>query len=108
MTHTPILLTLDALTVFRLTRLVIDDTIFAPIRDRLIGHTSGRSMDMTGTRITVAQRPRIAEFLSCPWCVSVWLAILIVAFQALLPAICLYVTAVAAFSAISGLLSGLA
>jgi hypothetical protein len=107
LTHQPILLLLDALACFRLTHLVIHDAIFAPVRDLLIGHTLGETRDMAGHRPPVAARPRMAMFLSCPWCVSAWLAVPVVALQALLPGVCLIVAAVLAFSAVAGVLSEL-
>lgn len=107
MTHAPILLLLDALAVFRLTHLIIDDAVAAPLRDLLIGHAYGETRDMAGMRPPVAARPRMAMFLACPWCVSFWLAIPVVALQALLPGVCLVVCAALAFSAVAGLLSRL-
>lgn len=108
MTHSPILLILDALAVFRLTHLIINDSITAPVRDRLIGRAYGRSRDIQGHLPPIAARPRMAEFLTCPWCVSPWIAAGVVLLQALAPAVCLIVCAVLAFSAVAGLLSGLA
>lgn len=108
MTHSPILLLLDALACFRLTQLVTTDVILAPARDRLIGRTLGRSRDLQGNLPPIAARPRVAEFITCPWCVSIWLAVAVVLLQAFLPAVCLIVSAVLAFSAVSGLLAGLA
>lgn len=105
MTHSPVLLTLDAFAVLRLTRLLIADSITAPLRERLLGSRPGTSRDMGGARIQVVKRPWLAEFLSCPWCVSLHLAVLVVLAQALAPAACLYVTAALAFSALPGLLS---
>ena len=107
MTHSATLLILDALAVFRLTRLVITDTILASVRQRLLGSRPGITMDqgVHAQRIMVASRPRLAEFLGCPWCVSIYAAVLVTACQALAPAIWLYPSAVLAFSAVAGLLS---
>jgi hypothetical protein len=104
-THSATLLALDGLAVFRLTRLLISDTITAPVRERLYGRRPGVTRDMGGERIMVAARPRLAEFLSCPWCVSPWLAAAVTACQALAPAVWLYPSCVLAFSAMAGLLS---
>jgi hypothetical protein len=82
MTHSATLLLLDALFVARLTRLVIQDTTTAPLRTKLLGSRPGTSRDMGGTRITVVARPRLATFLTCPWCVSPYIAIGVVLLQA--------------------------
>jgi hypothetical protein len=107
MTTTPILLLLDALAVIRLTQLVNHDTILDPVRDWLIGHSYGETRDMSGARPAVAARPKWAVFLTCPWCVSFWAAIGVVAAQALIPHLWLYGSAVLAFSAVCGLVAEL-
>lgn len=105
MTHSAVLLILDALACFRLTRLVVADTITASLRQRLIGHTyEGQPRYGDGTRIPVAGRPKLAEFLGCPWCVGFWCALAIVLLQAAAAGVCVYVTAVLGFSAVAGLL----
>lgn len=107
MTHAATLLLLDALAVFRLTRLVCADMLTEPARRWLIGsvQTSDRLLD--GSKITVAAHPSIADLLTCPWCVSPYVATGVVLMQSLLPTACLYVAAVLAFSAVAGLLSEL-
>jgi hypothetical protein len=105
MTHSATLLLLDALAVARLTRLVVSDTITAPLRQRLFGSRPGVTSDLAGHRVQVAARPRLAQFITCPWCVSPYLAIGVVMLQALAPTACLYVTAVLAFSLLAGLLA---
>lgn len=107
MTHSAILLILDALACFRLTRLVVEDTITQPVRDRLIGRAYANGRNMDGTKMEVAARPRLAELLSCPWCASPYVAVLIVALQTFAAGVCLYVSAVLAFSAVAGLLARL-
>ena len=100
MTHSAVLLVLDALAAFRLTRLVVADSITARIRQRL----AGRAV-VASSRAAVVARPRLAEFVSCPWCVSPYLAGAVVVCQALAAGVWLYVSAVLAFSAVAGLLS---
>lgn len=104
MTHSATLLALDALAVARFTRLVVADTILAPLRARLLGQRPATTRSLGGERLLVVARPRLAEFLSCPWCVSPYLAIAVILTQALAPTVCLYVCAVAAFSLVAGLI----
>ena len=100
MTHSALLLFVDALACHRITHLVTTDRILQPLRDRLIGEIRH---DQTG--VGWPQHPRVAEFLHCAWCVSMWAAIPIVALQALAPAVCLPVTATLALSTVAGLIS---
>lgn len=104
MTHSAVLLTLDALAVARLTRLVTADTITAPLRQRLAGQKPAH-MSLGGERVLVVARPKLAEFIACPWCVSPYLSIGVILLQALAPAVCLLVSAVLAFSMVAGLLA---
>jgi hypothetical protein len=103
LTHSALLLTLDALATARLTRLVTADTITAPLRDRLAGHRAEQTV--TGERVLLAKRPRVQAFITCPWCVSPYLASGVILLQALAPAACLIVSAVLAFSMVAGLLA---
>lgn len=107
MTHSATLLLLDSLAVFRLTRLVVADTITAPLREKLGGRRAATSMTMGGERMMVAARPRLVEFITCPWCISPYLAVLVVAAQALAPAVWIFPSAVLAFSAVAGVISQL-
>lgn len=89
---TPFLLLLDALAVYRLTRLVTEDHLpFGPLRDRL-----NRQPDSLA-----------AEWMTCGWCVSMYAGALVLGLHALLPSAWPYVAAVLAFSAVTGLLERL-
>jgi hypothetical protein len=84
-------LLLDSFAVFRLTRFVTEDHVpFGPARDRIL-----------------EDRPDslLAEWVSCPWCVSMYVAPVVVALHALLPGFWPYAAAVLAFSAVAGLLA---
>jgi hypothetical protein len=88
--HDPVQLTLAALAVFRMTRLIVEDEVTRPARERITNrHPDGRA----------------AYFVTCPWCVSFWLAVLWVAALILVPTIALGADAVLALSAVAGLLS---
>ena len=105
MTHSAVLLILDALAVFRLTRLVVADSITAPVRTWLIGSTyDGQPRYPDGSRDARAKRLRLAVFLGCPWCVSPYVAGGVVALQATAPTVWQYAAAVLGFSAVAGLL----
>lgn len=105
MTRSAVLLVLDALATARLTRLVIADTITAPIRARLAGSRASTSYNLGGERMMVVARPRLTQFITCPWCISPYLAGIVIACQALIPAVWLYASAVLAFSLVAALIS---
>lgn len=87
MTHNALTLLVCALAVFRLTHLLVDDAIMAPVRDAVSRNARGR------------------VFITCPWCVSIWAGAGVVALQALLPTPWWYVACALSFSAITGLIA---
>lgn len=89
MTHNAVLLVLDALATWRLTRLLIDDSITFWLRKPLV---EGRGPAW------------LADLMTCPWCLSIWIATGVVVAQVLVPGQWIYVAAVLAFSAVAGLL----
>lgn len=99
-------LAVDALAVYRLTMLVVKDSITTPIRTRLVGREHiQRVGNGQGQGLVVAARPKLAEFLSCPWCVSIWLAAGVVALTQLWPAGWQYAAVALAFSGVAGFLA---
>lgn len=57
----------DALAVYRLTRLVIEDRVpFGKARSAVLRSAYAR---LESTEI---EQPYIVELLSCPWCMSMW------------------------------------
>jgi hypothetical protein len=86
----PLYLVVGALAVYRLTRLVVADVLLDGPRARL----SARS-------------DRWAVFITCPWCVSVWLAAGWVLLLGLLPVVALVAGVILAWSAVAGLLSSM-
>lgn len=105
MTHSVLLLILNALAVFRITRLVTADTILEGVRDLLTGPRYAGGRDRSGFRQIVLKRARLAEWITCPWCVSPYAAVLVVTAQSLIPTVWFYVACVLAFSAVSGILA---
>jgi hypothetical protein len=93
----PLQLALAALAVFRMTRLLVEDEVTRPARERVTTWAGG-----TAERHA---HPATAYFVTCPWCVSFWLAVLWVAALVFVPTIALGADAVLALSAVAGLLS---
>jgi hypothetical protein len=62
----PVSLTVGALAVHRLTRLVTEDELTRPLRERAAEWARGDAHR--------AARPRLGYLLTCPWCVSVYVA----------------------------------
>lgn len=82
MTHSGWWLTCDALAVFRLTILVTQDAIFAPIRDRLKGS--------------------LHELITCAWCSSIWIAAAVTVLTKFAPGVWQYPMFGLALSAAAG------
>lgn len=83
-------LAVGALAVHRITRLVTEDSITEPLR-----------------RPVIQERPdsRLADFLTCPWCVSVWAAAGWLALTTAAPRLSRPLGAVLAWSSVTGLLA---
>lgn len=88
----PALLVVYALAVYRLTRLVTADELTANLRERVLVRAQGR--------------PMLAYLVTCPWCISIWIAAAWVLLATLAPPVAWFAGAVLAFSAIAGLLAG--
>jgi hypothetical protein len=78
-----------ALTVYRLTRLVVTDSITQPLRNR----------------VSSTPRPRVAYFLACPWCVGFWMALTVAALVSLWPSGAAYIVLVLSWSAATGIIA---
>lgn len=101
MTHSFWWLTCDALAVYRLAVLITKDSITAPLRDWLIAMpTTWRSPSER-----VSPRPRLAEFITCPWCVSIWIAAGVIALTRVVPGVWQYAAIALACSAVAGFLA---
>jgi len=62
---------------WRLTRLVVEDGIWAPTRERLLS-ALWATATQDGPRWRVFLAGKLYELLTCPWCVGVWAALVIV------------------------------
>ena len=59
---------MDALAVARVTRLINEDRVpFGPVRDAILARAS---RDEGG----LGSSSRLAELITCPWCMSMWVA----------------------------------
>lgn len=81
---------LDFVAVYRLTKLVIDDEIVAEIREKIWDKFPPEST-------------KIGYLLTCPWCVSFWMAVAIVTTRKINPEIADYISGILAASAVTGI-----
>jgi len=81
-----------ALFTYRLTRLIVLDEVLAPLRDWIWDRKPPRSS-------------QIGYFFTCPWCVSMWVALPIVFSYALFPSITILIGCIFTLSAIAGLIT---
>ncbi len=80
---------IDALAVHRLTKLVIDDYITQPLRDKLFEkHDPSES--------------KLGYFATCPWCVSFWVGTGVVAARTIAPKAWRPLAYALAFSSVTG------
>jgi hypothetical protein len=87
----PLLAVIYALATYRLTRLVVVDSITGPLRERV-------------WRTRPPHESRLGYLLTCPWCTSVWAASALVLFGSIAP-VTDVVALVLALSAVAGLLA---
>jgi hypothetical protein len=95
----PVTLTVGALAVHRLTRLVTEDEVTRPLRERLTKVVSGTMYRPV--------HPRLGYLVTCPWCVSVYVAAGWAALTVAAPAVTAPAGAVLAWSSVTGLLASL-
>jgi hypothetical protein len=88
----PVTLTVGALAVHRLTRLATEDELTASLRRRIS---------------SAAPEGRLAYLVTCPWCVSVYVAAGWAALTVAAPAVTAPAGAVLAWSSVTGLLASL-
>jgi hypothetical protein len=81
-----------ALFTYRLTRLIVLDEVLAPVRDWIWDRKPPHSS-------------QIGYFFTCPWCVSMWVALPIVCSYALFPSITILIGCIFTLSAIAGLIT---
>lgn len=95
-------LLVDALAAYRLTRLVVEDS-FPPLRtriDRIVARHSSEEPDGEGG--VVIHQDAWAELLTCPYCVSFWVSLGVVAARRLAPEAWQPLAEALSFSALAG------
>ncbi|MCF7619321.1 DUF1360 domain-containing protein [Bacillus sonorensis] len=102
------LLILFSLAVFRLTRLVVFDTITAPLRS--LFHEEVEEKNEAGqveTYIVIkgkGLRAWIGELLSCYWCTGVWCTAFLLVFYALIPDVAEWLILLLAIAGLAGVM----
>lgn len=104
----------DALAVYRLTRLVTTDRVLRPLRVHVI-RQAYRRRDPAGPRFDAARwdeiprtdddPPEAAAFIICPWCVGQWMALGAVVLRAGAPRIWRPLSRALALSGAAGLIA---
>ena len=95
-------LVIDALAVHRLTRMVIEDRVpFGWIRSSIVKRAYERQ-DHDGSQA----QPYVVELLSCPWCMSIWVAFGVAVARRGAPRVWRPLAQVLAASSVTGLLAG--
>ena len=82
----------DALAVHRLTKLVVDDYLTQPLRDRVI------------RRFGQPDESKTAYLFHCPWCASIYIGIGVVAARTIAPKVWRPLSYALAFSSVTGLI----
>jgi hypothetical protein len=93
----PITLAVGALAVHRLTRLAVEDEVTRPLREKITAWAEG-----TAERKAA---PSLSYFVTCPWCVSMYVAAGWAALTVTAPAAAATAGAVLAWSSVTGVLA---
>lgn len=83
-----------ALATFRITRFLLADELFSPLRDRIWAKWPPEST-------------KIGYLLTCPWCLSVWIALPLSVMMFFCGIIGMAIAAIFALSAIAGITQSL-
>lgn len=78
-----IILTVYALAVARVTRLVTSDKITEGIRYRFVASRLRRKYGVSPTAEQMGSPPMLAYLIMCPWCISIWIGAALAPFVAL-------------------------
>lgn len=89
-------LLLDALSTFRITRLLVEDELLAEPRDAVTRWADGRDTTL---------RRKIGTLATCAWCCSAWSGLLVVASRRFVPRLWDPLAKALAYSAVTGLIA---
>lgn len=81
----------DALAVHRLTKLVLDDEITKPLREKI-------------WKRFPPETTKIGYLTTCPWCVSIWAGVAVIAAEAIAPDVWRPIARILAMSSVTGIL----
>ncbi len=87
----PLHLIILALATYRISRFLVEDTLFSPVRDRIWAKFHPGST-------------KIGYFFTCYWCTSIWAASALVVCYILVPWLAIPVAVVLALSTVVGLI----
>lgn len=119
---TPLAVITDALAAYRLTRLATADTITQPVRDAVVAYAYRKQGSVTGRRHlagldgldtweqvveTDEDPPALAVFVSCRWCMGMWVSAGVVLARTVAPHAWDPVARGLAFAAGAALIAGL-
>lgn len=90
MAANPLDWTTDALATYRLTRLIVEDQVAAPIRNAAYKRYGNKG---------------IGYLVECPWCTSAWVGLAVATARRVAPRTWGLVAQALAFSAVAGLVS---
>lgn len=95
----PLTFALDALAVYRLTKLVIEDRLTEEMRKVI-----GEKFPWVTDKRSGQKRMSMVEYLfNCPWCVSIWAAGFIFTLRKISPETANYLSSILAASALTGI-----
>lgn len=89
-------LLLDATATYRLTRLLVEDDLLDEPRDAVTRWAEARETTL---------RRKVGTLVLCPWCMSMWCGLLVVALRRVAPRLWDPLAKALAYSAVTGLIS---
>lgn len=96
--NTALALLVDTVAVYRLTKLITEDYLTEDLRLLLLDKFPAVIDKRTGQK----RRSKIAYFINCPWCVSIWAAAFIFTLRKINPELTTYLSSILAASAVTG------
>jgi hypothetical protein len=92
-------LLVDTAAVYRLTKLVTEDYLTEDLRNIILKHFPA----VIDKRTDLKRKHKVAYFINCPWCVSIWAAVFIFTLRQINPTAATYLSSILAASAVTGI-----